>query len=430
MPEFRVFVSHSARGEDDTRQLLDELRAGLEAVKDKEGNQKFAVLIDKDDLDPGVLWRQTLNTWIGSCDVAIVLLTEKALNSDYVQYETTVLRYREVSVPEHSCTVIPVLVAPVDAKRVNDTQGFKASQITESQGIVSGRISDPHDRADLIDTVISHLVNLERKESPLQEQEIFLEDLFRRKVPKDKVTNSLKKLEVDLGGWDVDVYRSLALAMLSRGLDGASSRVIFDIRSDIQNRAELEALFEIVATSWIDLRSTRFLGKIATGSPNQRVVALDSTNHFIAEKYVWRASTNPKDPWDVAPVTAAFSEKAVEDLSREIETSLRREVGLEDDGDLQGTLQGQNYAGLPVFVAMPAAGVTTKILDELRLKFPTVTFFLLAGQDERVLQAIEDQKIELLVPPLTKRFNEAHIVTKYKELRSAAVETYLRKNKL
>lgn len=113
MPPFRVFVSHSARTDPDARQLLDELRAGLEAVKDEDNHQRFAVLIDKDDLDPGMLWRQTLNTWIGSCDVAIVLLTQTALTSDYVQYETTVLRYREVSVPEHKCTVMPVLIHPV-----------------------------------------------------------------------------------------------------------------------------------------------------------------------------------------------------------------------------------------------------------------------------------------------------------------------------
>lgn len=97
MPQFRVFISHSARDDDNATKLLNELRAGLEAVKDADGNQKFAVLIDKDNLELGVLWRQTLNTWIGGCDVAIALLTEKALNSDYVLYETTVLRYRETS---------------------------------------------------------------------------------------------------------------------------------------------------------------------------------------------------------------------------------------------------------------------------------------------------------------------------------------------
>ena len=55
MPQFRVFISHSARDDDHATKLLNELRAGLEAVKDAEGNQKFGVLIDKDDLELGVL---------------------------------------------------------------------------------------------------------------------------------------------------------------------------------------------------------------------------------------------------------------------------------------------------------------------------------------------------------------------------------------
>ena len=428
MPTFRVFVSHSARGEDDTVSLLNELRAGLEAVKDDQGNQKFAVLIDKDDLNPGVLWRQTLNTWIGSCDVAIVLLTEHALKSDYVQYEVTVLRYREVSVPEHKCTVIPVLVDPVNAERVNKTRGFKASQITESQGIVSGKgsISDPHNRATLIKEITSHLVNLEQKVSPLQEHESFLENLFK-KVAEDKVKNALATLGVQLDGWDVDHNRSLALAMLSRGLDEETAQVIAYLRSDIPNREDLETLFEIVATSWIDLRSTRCLREIALGSKRPRVAALDGKDQFIAEKYVSRASTVPKDPWDLAPVTAAFSEKAVEELSREIERSLRREACLQDDEDLQGYLGTQHDADRPVLIAMPADGVTTEILDELWLRFPTVTFFLLTGQDERVMQAVQDQQIELLEPLLTKQFKEAEIVNNYKNRRLGLVETYFRK---
>jgi hypothetical protein len=64
MPQLRVFISHSARGDDDAFTLVNELRAGLEAVNNEDdGKPKFAVLIDKDDLKLGVLWRHTLNTW-------------------------------------------------------------------------------------------------------------------------------------------------------------------------------------------------------------------------------------------------------------------------------------------------------------------------------------------------------------------------------
>ena len=42
--------------------------------------------------------------------------------------------------------------------------------------------------------------------------------------------------------------------MLCRGLDDTTADIIVKIRSKIRSRADLETLFETLATSWIDLR--------------------------------------------------------------------------------------------------------------------------------------------------------------------------------
>src|SRR5215831_9231472 len=118
MPKPRVFISHSAKGEPEVMALLDDLRRALEE------DGKFAVLIDKDNLELGDRWRHTLNTWIGGCDIAIVLLTEKALRSIYVQYEVNVLTYRESSLPQQKCTLIPIFLSPVTAAKVRELPEF------------------------------------------------------------------------------------------------------------------------------------------------------------------------------------------------------------------------------------------------------------------------------------------------------------------
>lgn len=416
MPKPRLFISHSARGEPETMGLLDDLRKALE--------NSFAVLIDKDDIEVGDSWRQTLNTWIGGCDAAIVLLTEKALQSEYVAYEVTVLTYREKNLPAHKCTVIPVFVDPVNDEAVRKTRGFRPSLIAEYQGISAKT------RQEIVQKVEKALTGLPLLPSPIEEQEVYIENLLRKLVPQGKVSQSLDMLNVDLGGWKADPFRSLALALLSRGLDDLTANVILGIRSYIKDRETLETLFEIIATSWIDVRSTECLAQIACNSLKPRLVALNAASDFIARKYVERAGNRPPgDSWSMAPVTAVFSEAAVESLRREIERSIRSEIRLGPGENLADYLQWSERRKQPIFVALPAAGITTAILDQLRASFPTVTFLLLAGVEMPVLNAIEQQNIQMLEPRLHPNFEPAFIKT-YQDERLGLVETYLRKHGL
>jgi hypothetical protein len=414
----RVFISHSARGEPETLQLLDDLRKALEV--------EFAVLIDKDNLEPGDPWRQTLNTWIGACDVAIVLLTPKALASEYVAYEATILSFREKSLPAQKCTLIPVFLDPVNDAMVRAARGFGAAQIAESQAVVG------KPGPEMVEKIRNKLAGLTILTSPLQAHESYLEAMFRDKVPKQEVYNALGTLKVDVGGWGDDPERSLALAMISRGLDEATISVIVNIRSYINNRERLNMLFEILATSWIDLRSSRRLEEIALGGRQQRQVALNTGLDFIVGQYVWRAGKRPPtDPWNMTAVTATFGEAAFDPLHREIETSLRRKFVLEQEDDLQDTLDWyEDVIQHPVFVALPAAGLNASILNQLRTAFPTLTFVLMAGSDRDARKAIEAQSIELLEPGLSDQFDEKTYVSNYNRNRREAVERYLKQHGL
>jgi len=409
----RLFISHSARGDPPALDLLNGLRTALE--------NDYAVLVDKDNLVPGDPWRQTLNTWIGGCDAAIVLVTSKALASPYVAYEVTVLTYRR-ALPDHNCLVVPVFIDPVTDETVRAVRAFEPLQLTELQA-VKGK------HEDIAALVRQRLVPPQAPAvSPLDAQETWLTDLLTRKVPEPVVLTALDTFQVELEGWTAEPCRSLALALLSHGLDRLTIDFVLTIRSYLNDRLTLETLFEMLATSWIDLRSARCLEKIARGARERRVVALDASSDFVARKYVQRAGNRPpSDSWPLAPVTAVFSEAALDPLQREIERSLRQEIRLGQDDDLQDSLEWSDENAQPVFVALPAAGVTPGILAQLRARFPTVTFFLLAGG---VVNAVEAQSIELLEPRLTPGFDEPGFIKQYKRDRLGAVDLYLRQHGL
>ena len=82
----KVFISHSAK-EEATKRLLDRLYAKLE----QDGQ---AVRLDREDLVLGDNWRSVLNFWIGGCNAAVVLLSPAALESSFVNYEVSILTYR------------------------------------------------------------------------------------------------------------------------------------------------------------------------------------------------------------------------------------------------------------------------------------------------------------------------------------------------
>lgn len=414
----RVFISHSAIDDPPASALLPELQRALEP--------DYAVLVDR-DLKPGSGWRQSLNTWMGACDASVVLLTEKALRSEFVAYEVSILTYRAKYVPDKKCKVIPVFMHPVDARRVQAAMGFGPGQISETEAIKGAHANGtPKTQEEIIAEVAGNLAGIMCADTPLDEQEIFLENLFSSPgFPPPKVEQALKSLGVRLDGWNVNPFRSLALALLSRGLDDTASRVIDQMRGYVRNPEDLRLLFDLVALSWIDLRSVRCLAGIATGSQKSRVVALNASSDLIARKYVHRAGNRPpNDPWPVAPVTATDLQLDV--LKREIEAALRNAIKLDESADVHKYLQRlETKLKKPVFVALPAAAGVSGLLENLRSSFETVTFFLLAGEDEPALRVLQEKEVELLEPRLPNGFESSFIET-YTEMMELLVGTWSR----
>ena len=87
MPKPRVFISHSARGDDCALALLTLLDQRLR-------QDGFEVLLDLEGARGRRFLEYKIGTWLDRCHAAIALVTTKALASHYVKFEVSNLLHR------------------------------------------------------------------------------------------------------------------------------------------------------------------------------------------------------------------------------------------------------------------------------------------------------------------------------------------------
>jgi hypothetical protein len=383
----RIFISHSARGDAETMKLLDALSDALADT--------FAVRVDKEHIKLGEDWRHTLNTWIGGCDAAVVLLSPKALKSAFVAYEASILTFRP------NVTVIPVFLAGVDENAIAGSD-LAPSNIQARQGVAVVEQKN----VDIIARVQERLKEVARSLTPVDMQAKYIEGRLQD-VSLLLIEECLRELDVNLGSWErADNPRlSLAVKMMSAGIERATP-CLRKIRKAMGKQA-LEAVFEAVATSWVDLRAASFIEQVAKSESDKRKLAMNGSRSLIAEIYIKRASDMPADDsWKVAEISGGFGESVIAGLIEQINNALASVLNLEPGEDLALELNRYERNHEPVFVALPAAGINYPVMQGLRQAFPTVTFFFLAGNETSSRVLLNGMNIEYLIPPLSEKFEE------------------------
>ncbi len=397
MPTARVFISHSTK-EPAAAEVRDRVARAL-----TDGGHR--VLLDKDVLELGERWRQTLNRWIGACDAAVVLLTEAALRSPFVAYEMSLLSYRAEFDPEF--LLIPVFVAPVDETRVRASL-LEPAQITERQAL-NGALTKELSTDQVIERVLRRLSELPDHDAPEERRVRHLVNLLEG-VPGDVVEEQIERLGYPLAPWlpGLSAQRKLAEALLGADLKEAV-QAIRSLRTHLPPapagygpEATIEEMLLLVASAWVDLRSIREIPAAAGGSQG---LCVSASRHLTAKMYVICASTErPLDSWTVARVDGVVGEDSDGDLARQVRDSLCHELKLGSVDELPATLAEFRTFDEPVFVSLPAAGVDSEAMDRLRNPFAGVTFFLLAGQAVPALECLEEAGVVLLRPPLDPQF--------------------------
>ncbi len=385
MSQLKVFISHSAK-EPGTRDLVERLYQAL-------NNAGHAVRLDQEDLLLGDNWRSVLNFWIGGCHAAVLLLSPAALESDFVNYEASVLTYRDNV--DDDFLLIPVLVDPVDDGTLRASR-LEPTRIQE----VQSRVGGTHDQ--IVRQVCERLEQARARATPLDRATNYLAHLLKT-VPSYLLEDIAGTLRLDPGPWtpEGEVALDVAQKMLAEGLSSDSVDALRDLRADLPEPVgrNLEGLINLLGSSWVDYHASKRLPELARGRHD---MGINGVYPLTARMYVIRGGRfNPKDPWKMVEVTGVAGEDLDEALPREIRSALNRLLGTRNDRTLKQELAVFARNREPIIVALPAQGLAPETLASLRTEFEDARFFLLTGAGTPPPgEVLEEAGVELLTPVL------------------------------
>jgi hypothetical protein len=392
----RIFISHSAKG-DEAKEVRDKLEEALQAT------DQYEVLLDVKTLQPGDLWRNRINLWLGACDAAIVLLSETALASRYVTYETSVLAYRG-AVWDPSLLILPVLLGDVTPEKL--AASYLSPALLDERQVVRGTPDE------IAAKILARLQKVSFCETtPAEKRARKLADQFKG-VPEHILREAADKLQLSIPLAADDPRLLLAIKLLSVGMTREAARALLTVRPEVpasDRRERTERMVELIASSWVDLRCVGRIPAIAKGQESVRAFSLNATQWDVARMYVVGAShDDPPDTWHDAPCTGVFGEN-VEELIEEVRGVLIQKLASSADKLLQD-LAAFHFSEQPVIVGLDGQGLDEKILNRLRQEFPHVTFFLMTGAE--TVPSLSKDLVELLFPSLLEG-DEASFLKQY-----------------
>lgn len=386
----RVFVSHSAK-EGDAIAVQEKLVTRLVAEP-----KTFTLLMDKSDLVVGDRWRARINFWIGSCDVAVVLLSPSALDSPYVAYEVSVLAYR-AGVVNSTFRIIPVYLKNVDRKRLEQSR-LDPAKLTEIQRLANK--TTPDEIADAVMKELSAIADTPPRpiDGIIRRAQTLLDG-----VPKTVIENASDKLPDFQLPWEPgqDAIQPLAERLLGVGMLGAIDALI-ELSAGMSG-ARVQELVNLVACTWVDIKAVDSLS-------TKRAVALNAHNTKTANMYHLAASGG-RSTWVFLACNNDFagSGTTADEMTAIVRTALSAYWKVKPDVlDRQLQLIKERYV---VLLALPGEGLVEdpSVVRALREAFPTVTFFFLTGN---MSPETIDEIAELIVPQLQTdeedKFHAAH----------------------
>jgi hypothetical protein len=400
----RVFVSHSSQ----------EDYAVLQAIAKAIGERNdLTLLMDSELLQPGDPWRARINLWLGACDAAVLVLSEKALDSPWVVYETSVLAYRHRG---GDFPIIPVLLRDPEGKLLGDRR-LDAQQIKEIQTILGD------DAATIAKRVVDALPKLSGAKRPIDrvvEQFRILLD----PVPTTLVDQAAVKLTLKLP-WEPaqDRIRLLVEKLVGSPVTGAAA-ALFLLGTHFKDQPEkIDELIHLVAASWVNPKAVTQIPEIAA-AVSGRAVALNAALQNTAKMYHLAASGGEKtwhfipcggDVFPEAPPQAPLPEEICAMVEKELRAFFKFPAG-----DLEEKLA--KHAAVHTFlVALPSVGFTAEVIELLQSRFSKVTFFFLNGDHPPPTAAIERNLLTPITPDLVAT-EETTLHSNYEMLKGNAGE--------
>ncbi|MCP4340060.1 MAG: TIR domain-containing protein [Desulfobulbaceae bacterium] len=364
MTKARIFISHSCKDVEisDSVPFEDEQDLRLRRLKyakivreevDRLLGEHCDVLLDKKLLDPGDSWPIKLLRWLGDCDGAVLLLSEDAIESNWVLQEATVLTWRRRLRSDFK--LIPVMLGGLEFDAL-DAKGFGPLQVNEIQAAsVEGAAQLTRAEALTLAKKIADSFSQLSATEESNDMQVWLQNVaaILRKVDDDQIlAHTCKPLGISEDDWahftdrEMTVAHYLLRANLEQILTALEKIKIALVAS---SKEAFTMLTDILLPMWVDPAAAAALAdRPEKGS--WHAYAINSSNSNIAMDYAQRAWCCP--PWWDSRFIE-FNEHFGEGQEEEAIAALRQTLATHFDEDLEypEVLEGlvKRY---PFFIAM------------------------------------------------------------------------------
>lgn len=392
-----VFISHSARRDKHAMGVLKKITQQLK-------QDGFDVWWDEERLKGGDDWRQEINMWLGLCDCAVILFSEKALDSPWVLKEATNLIWRRSL--DDNFVVLPVLLKGVTRADLQ-AEDYSPLAINEIQ-------ATPRDTPTRIATKVSQTLAPLKQAANLASPWRRLEDVivFSLRDIEIKLPSALiqaaSSLGADFGLWQPNPRPSyserLARILLQSDLS-AAAKALKVLAPLFPDKKTAYRLIDILTIFWINPFAVARLPGLRKLPFEERVVCVNGQMFpFTSENYIRRASWANAD-WLIVemPKAAGDEERQVDAIEDLIRASLRRKSGVPEPYGYEQVEKHltRRQAKEPLFIIVPP-DLDEDVVEGVRKRFPAFIFFLLVGDElsEAEKQRLKDRNILLLLPEL------------------------------
>jgi len=369
-----IFISHSARKD-------REAYATLTAVKRYLETNGFDVLIDETRIDGGEEWRNCINTWLAHCHGAVILLTEKALNSAWVQKEAAILSWRKSRSTAQEFKLLPVLLG-ISAEDVKNSRKFGVLELVDYQDLMNLKGLA---LAKKLATLLEPLRQLQLT-TPRQLAEAKLASQLRAVAGQPGLLNTvIARLNEDSGGWEPnkDLAGKTARLLLQAPLSRVVSENALEPLKQALTREALQIVVGMLRASWIDLLIAAVFVQVMGRPEGARAAALNGSELNFTELSLFARANGGIDDWKVVHISDRTGEDQGGSFVAQATAELKSRTQARDRDELLRRLKIFLRAN-PILIVLPPIEDRMPPPDEgeinrLLQEYPSCTYFVLSG---------------------------------------------------
>ncbi|MEN8180102.1 MAG: toll/interleukin-1 receptor domain-containing protein [Pseudomonadota bacterium] len=403
MSMLKLFISHSSKT-NASKQLLCNLCNALQA-----NDNGCYVLVDKSgDIYPSDDWEQRLDEWLAECHAAVILVSEAALESWWVQKEATILKWRWRLDPNFKHLLI-VLLDDLQ-EDVFQQDRFKILNLPQIQFLTGHN----DDSAQIVAAIEKQLEKIEPADTAFDEMREAISDSLSDVKPKT-MKRVCQKLQVDkrLGetpkwsGSD-NTPQAAALARLILRKNESSLQTFNDVLNAIKPPIPADSahwLYKTVFPLWVREEAAVLLPlSLIDEAGSSRRIAINGKKlfPFTAESFVRRAYPLDDD-WVLIPIDSTKTQ--ADAIAEEVRSYFREHITGDFNASESDTDKEIRTFPSPIYILLAENVTDEYILDELQAFYPNAEFLLSVGAEMPADTAIP-AKANPITPPLDIHLEE------------------------